>query len=386
VRAALIDRVTRGFAAAFGGAPDGIARAPGRVNLIGEHTDYNDGFVLPAAIGVETMAAWRARDDGQVVMVALDRDGARDEFALAGPSVAAPDGWADYGRGMAAEMRARGLPVGGADMAIAGTVPQGNGLSSSASLELAIGHALAAACGAAGTPDPATMALAAQAAERFAGVNCGIMDQLAIASGQAGSALLIDCRSLDVRAVAMPADCAIMIVQSGVVRGLADGHYNQRRQECEDAARAMGVTALRDADLVMLERYGATMDPVVHARARHVIGENARTLAAADALAAGDLVAMGRLMALSHASLRDDFAVSVAPVDRLVDSLSDAIGSDGGARMTGGGFGGAVVALMRQGRIDSVRAAVSQQYRTPAGQPPAIMIETAASGAGPLPG
>ncbi|MDE2563775.1 MAG: galactokinase [Sphingomonadales bacterium] len=371
--ATLADHVAASFAARFGAAPSGVAFAPGRVNLIGEHVDYNDGLVLPLAISAGTAIAWRARQDGRVAARALDFEGEEDDFALS-PDLPAASGWRTYLRGMSVCMADRGLPVAGADLVIAGSIPRGSGLSSSASLCVAVGRALAAAAGEE-APDPIALSLAAQAAEhRFAGVRCGIMDQVAVAAGQPGHALLLDCRDLATRQVALPPDWAVMIVQSGVVRELVDGHYNRRRLECEAAAKALGVASLRDAALPMVE--AAALDPVVQRRARHVASEIARTAAMVEAVEHHDIATAGRLLGESHRSLRDDFEVSVPQVDRLVEQLDRLIGGAGGARMTGGGFGGAVVALMTADRIDTVRSDLLRTYRTPAGAAPDIMVES----------
>lgn len=366
------------FEAAFGAAPALLARAPGRVNLIGEHTDYNDGFVLPAAISVESRIAASPRSDGVIRAVACDFGGAKAEWPVNAPFAANPaEPWADYIRAMTTAMAERGHALTGADIAVSGTVPRGAGLSSSASLMVGIGTALAALSGLAIAP--ADMAVMAQAGEcDHVGVRCGIMDQLASACGVRGHALMIDCRSLDAKPVALPDGAEILIVHSGVERGLVDGAYNERRMQCEGAAAAMGVAALRDADIAMLER--ARLDPLTTARARHVITENARVLAAAEALAAGDLVAMGQLMAASHASMRDDFEITVPRIDALVAELRALIGAQGGARMTGGGFGGAVVALCPADRANAVLDALT--YRKPDGTPPLVLRETACDGAG----
>jgi galactokinase len=212
----------------------------------------------------------------------------------------------------------------------------------------------------------------------FVGTQCGIMDQLISAQGKVGNALLIDCRSLNLTDVPIPDDVAIMIVHSGVTRGLVDGHYNERRRQCEAAAASMGVSALRDADLAMLASAG--LDAVTTARARHVITENQRTLDAANALAASDLATLGVRMAQSHASMRDDFEITVPPIDTLVALLQNAIGAQGGARMTGGGFGGACVAVMPHGRVAEVQAAIEAAYKTPNGDAPLIMVERPGSG------
>jgi galactokinase len=257
-------------------------------------------------------------------------------------------------------------------------MPQGTGLSSSAALENAAGLALAAL---GGIPDidRALLAKLGQRTEHlFAGCKCGIMDQLVSAAAVEGSALLIDCRSLETQPVAIPDSLAILIVQSGIERGLVDGEYNARREQCEAAAAHYGVAALRD--LNSLPDQGA-LDPMAWRRARHVITENARTLAAADALRAGDLAMLGQLMAASHASMRNDFEITLPAIDRLVEILSNAIGAAGGARMTGGGFGGAVVALLPVSEVERVVEAVTSDYRTPAGNPPEILTERPSAGA-----
>ena len=369
---ALHDRVTASFAARFGHAPHLVVRAPGRVNLIGEHTDYNDGFVLPCAIGPATMVAVSKRHDNNVEVVAADFGDARDQFNLELPlerNIEQP--WADYVRGMMSGLQNAGYALSGANIAIAGNLPKGAGLSSSASLEVAVGKANLALADIA--IDNTRLAQMAQRAEcDFVGTKCGIMDQLISAQGKAGHALLIDCRSLGLTDVPVPDDVAIMIVHSGVTRGLVDGHYNARRRQCEAAAAAMGVPALRDADLDMLEAAG--LDSVTKKRARHVITENQRTLDAAEALAKSDLATLGMLMAQSHTSMRDDFEITVPPVDALVAMLQKAIGTQGGARMTGGGFGGACVAVMPSAMVADVQAAIAAEYRTPEGNTPIIMV------------
>ncbi len=376
----LAERLADGFATAHGGAPAFTVRAPGRVNLIGEHTDYNDGFALPCAITAETRVALRPRADGAIRVAALDF-GESDIFTPdAGLTHSEQGGWRDYVRGVAWVLARAGHALGGADLAIAGDIPKGTGLSSSASLEVALVKAWAPQL-------PAReAALLAQASENdFVGMHCGNLDQLASAGTEAGAGLLIDCRSLDLTPIPLPADWAIMIVQSGVVRGLVDGEYNARRAECEAAARVLGVAALRDADLSALESARGGMTATTFARARHVITENDRTLAMADAMRGGDLEAAGRLMGESHASQRDDFGIVVEPTDRLSALIAGELNGAGGARQTGGGFGGAVVGLMPATRVDAVREAVLAGYRTPAGKAPDIRIEQPCAGAGLVP-
>jgi len=355
------------------------------VNLIGEHTDYNDGFVLPCAINFGTVIAASGRSDKTVRVVAADYQGETDEFQLDGPILALADGtWPNYVRGVVKYLQAHGLPLQGADLALAGDVPQGAGLSSSASLEVAVTQAFKTLQGFHDL-SPTDMALIAQRAENlFVGCNCGIMDQLVSARGEAGSALLIDCRSLTTQTVPLPPDLAVMIVHSRIRRGLVGSEYNTRRQQCEAAAKHYGVKALRDVSLRRLEADAGDLDATVVRRARHIVTENQRTLDAAEALAAGDLRRMGRLMAASHDSMRDDFEITVPAMDRLVEILQTAIGDLGGARMTGGGFGGCAVALMPQEKVESVRLAVEKNYKSPTGEAGTVYVCHASAGAGSL--
>jgi galactokinase len=378
-------RALEAFSRAFGGAPHVVARSPGRVNLLGEHTDYNDGFVFPCAIGFETQVAIRTRDDGKVRIVAADFGGAIDEFALSSPIERSRcNPWADYVRGVISEMRREGFSFAGGDFSIAGDVPQGAGLSSSASLEVATALAIATSIG---RPDVDRTLLAkiSQRAENdFVGCKCGIMDQLVSAQGVEGAALLIDCRTLDFRPVRAPEHLAILIVHSGVVHGHVGGHYNDRRRQCDEAAGALGVRKLRDADEQMLVRRAGTIDPVFLKRARHIITENSRTEYAATAFGTGDLKTLGGLMRASHLSMRDDFEITTPDVDRLADLLNAAIGEEGGARMTGGGFGGAVVALAHRSRAAEVAGLIEAQYKRPDGQPTKALVQQPVNGASVL--
>jgi len=373
------------FERSFQASPDLLVEAPGRVNLIGEHTDYNDGYVLPCAIDFHTLVAVRARTDRVVRVVAADCAGALDEFSLDAPIVPRSDApWANYVRGVVKMLLAQGLDIGGADLAIAGNVPQGAGLSSSASLEVAVGQAFKSLY-ALDDLSPTDLALIGQQAEnQFVGCHCGIMDQLISARGQRGHALLIDCRTLEVNAVSMPPDVAVMIIHSRIRRGLVESEYNLRRTQCEQAARHYGVTALRDLSLSALEQGVQGLDPVVYRRARHVVTENQRTVDAAAALVVQDMKRMGHLMAQSHASMRDDFQITVPAIDALVDIAQNAIGSQGGARMTGGGFGGCVVALMPSSKVADVRSAIEAHYRAPHGEAAQIDVCTPSAGAGTL--
>jgi galactokinase len=378
-----LSRTAAAFETAFGAAPTLFVQAPGRVNLIGEHTDYNDGLVLPCAIDYRTAIAAKPRSDRTVRVVAADYGDALDEIDLdASIGRVGQPMWANYVRGVIDQFVKRGLPVQGMDLAIAGDVPQGAGLSSSASLSVAVGRLFATLPGFEAL-SPIDIALIAQASENdFVGTKCGNMDQISSACGVEGHALMIDCRSLEVKPVPMPDNAAIMIFNSNVTRGLVDSAYNIRREQCETAARHFGIPALRDLDLATLDARAAELDPVVLRRARHVVTEDDRVLAAADALASGNLERLGELMAASHVSMRDDFEITVPAIDNLVDIVKRVIGTQGGVRMTGGGFGGCVVAVVPHALVDAARAAVEREYRSPDGKPATIYVCKPAAGAG----
>ncbi len=379
----LKDRAHAAYVKQFGTEPTVFVRAPGRVNLIGEHTDYNDGFVLPCAIDREAVVAAGPAPDFMIHSVAADFASERDSFAFDRTIQHSALGWAEYVRGIAQALLADNVPLVGANLAIAGDVPLGSGLSSSAALEVAVGLALAHL--AQQKIEPVRLAQIAQRAEnQFVGCACGIMDQLISTCAQADHALLIDCRSLDCRAVSLPGDMAIIIAHSGVRHAHADGEYNDRRAQCDAAARHYGVGKLRDLDTEMLVANRGNLDDITFRRARHVVTENARTLAAADALAAGDLATLGRLMAQSHASMRDDFEITVPAVDVLADIMARAVGDAGGARMTGGGFGGCVIAVAPRAMAPTVSAAIATEYRAPDGAPAEVFVCRAEAGAGLL--
>ncbi len=366
------DAVTAAFAEAFGAPPAHIAFAPGRVNVLGEHTDYNDGFVLPCAIGAGTYAAVGPREDCRIFAIAADFGDAVDSIDLTHPITLGAHDWANYVRGMAHYLGAAGVAPAGANLYIKGTMPKGAGLSSSASLENAVGLALATLAGFVDI-DRADLAKMGQLSEHnFAGCHCGIMDQMVSADAKRGHLMLLDCRTLAPTHITFPDNWAILIVQSGVVRGLVDGEYNVRRAQCEAAAAHFGVAALRDVDAAMLTANPPT-DATVAARVRHVVTENVRVLAAVDALAARDLAALGDLLRASHESMRNDFAVTHPKVDELADRFNALIGRQGGARMTGGGFGGAVVAVVAADRAAAVAAAIARDYQTPDGSAPKIL-------------
>ncbi|KAB7898990.1 galactokinase [Rouxiella sp. S1S-2] len=377
----LKDKTLKIFEEKFGYPATITIKAPGRVNLIGEHTDYNDGFVLPCAIDYETVIACGQRNDRTIRVIAADYDNQQDEFSLDEPILstnALP--WANYVRGVVKHLMLRNGDFSGADMVISGNVPQGAGLSSSASLEVAVGQALKSLYD---LPiDGVELALNGQEAEnQFVGCNCGIMDQLISALGKENHALLIDCRSLETKAVSMPENASVVIINSNVKRGLVDSEYNTRRKQCEEAARFFGVKALRDVDLAQFAAKQEGLDPLTARRARHVITENDRTEAAAIALSHGDLKKMGVLMAESHASMRDDFEITVPPIDTLVEIVKSVIGEQGGVRMTGGGFGGCIVALIPSELVEQVRKTVAHEYHAKTGIKETFYVCQASEGA-----
>lgn len=348
------------------GRPAQVFRAPGRVNLIGEHTDYNGGFVMPAALDFGTWVAVAPRPDNQL-LIRSDNLDEQVQFDLEDES--RPEHhWSDYVRGVAVTMRRHGVPVGGADLLIWGNVPIGSGLSSSASLEVASCLALG------GDELPrALVATLCQAAENeFVGMRCGIMDQYISACAQEHHALLLDCRSLEARPVPISPDVRLVICNSGVKHALAGGEYNQRRAACEEGARQLGVELLRDARLEQLH----ALAPDLQKRCRHVVSENLRAQEAGAALLRGDLMRFGQLMYESHASLRDDYEVSCAELDWLVEVARPLQGVYG-ARMTGGGFGGCTVNLVAAEHCESVVGALKAGY--PAGE---VYVCSASAGAG----
>lgn len=364
------------FRSLFGRDATILARAPGRVNIIGEHTDYNDGFVLPAAIERATYIAAAPRADRQVRLMALDL-GRATAFDLTDIRPSAEEPWSNYVRGVAAGLLAAGYALCGLDAAMCGDVPIGAGLSSSAAVEMAAVQAFTAVSG--HTVPPTQAARIGQQAEHiFVGTRCGIMDQLASALGQPGHALLIDCRTLASQPVPLPGDATLLIADTAVRRQLAASAYNERRAQCEAAARAMGVTALRDASFAALA--AADVSEPVRRRARHVIEENARVLETVVALERGDLAAAGRLMEASHASLRDLYEVSSPELDTMVELLSQQPGCYG-ARLTGAGFGGCAVALMAADAVAAAIPTVAAAYRSRTGLTPALYPTRAAAGA-----
>ena len=365
------------------GTPPRIFRAPGRVNLIGEHTDYNDGFVMPAAIGFYTWVAVSPRADRKLHVRSEEfpetLDLALDE--LAGPP---QHQWSDFVRGVAAVLQARGKQLAGANLIIEGQVPMGAGLSSSASLEVAIALALLSAARTE-VPSLDLVKICQRAEHEYVGTRCGIMDQFIAVFGQSGHALMIDCRTLQSEGLNIPPDARLVICNSMVKHNHAAGEYNRRRADCETGVSILrqsvaNVKALRDVTLADLEAHRRELPEVVYRRCRHVISENQRVLDAAGALRSGDLDRFGQLMRESHRSMRDDYEISCPELDLLVDIAS---GCDGvyGSRMTGGGFGGCTISLVRSQAVKEFQKTISKKYKDTTGIEAPIYVCSAAQGA-----
>ncbi|MCK4304143.1 MAG: galactokinase [Candidatus Eisenbacteria sp.] len=352
-------RITEEFQHRFGGRPAFTVRSPGRVNLLGDHTDYNDGFVLPMAIDRWVWIALQPTTDRRVTVYSLDF-GDTAEFALDRLRPVTP-GWPEYLKGVAWTLQEAGHTLAGWRGVIAGNIPLGAGLASSAALEMAVARAFAAVSD---MPwDPVAMARLGQRAEsQWVGVSCGIMDQLISACGREGHALLIDCRSLEMQPIPLPAGVTVVVLDTTTRRDLIDSAYNERRAQCEAAASHFGAPALRDVSLTQLESQFHTLEEPIGLRARHVVSENLRTLKAAEAMRRDDAAAFGKLMNASHTSLRDDFRVSSRALDLLSASARQQTGCYG-ARMTGAGFGGCAVALVETDMVADFAEKVSSSFR-----------------------
>ncbi|NKQ37711.1 MAG: galactokinase [Chloroflexi bacterium] len=364
------------FIEQFNRLPSFFVRAPGRVNLIGEHTDYNDGFVLPMALDRAVWLAVRPREDGEVRLHSLDF-GETAVFQLT--HLYKEEGhWSEYAKGVAWAMQNAGYALSGWEGVMKGDVPVGAGLSSSAAVELAAAQVFTAVADI--SWNPVRMALLAQKAENeWVGVNCGIMDQMVVAAAEANHALLIDCRSLATEAVPLPEDTAVIILDTATRRGLVESAYNERRQQCEQAAAFLGVAALRNVTWEMFTAVTAQLDPLIRQRTRHVITENQRVLEAVAAMCRGDAARLGVLMNESHLSLRDDFAVSSPELDAMVE-IAQAQPGCYGASMTGAGFGGCAVALVRGDTAVTFAQTTAQQYQRKTNLKPHIYICQAAAG------
>ena len=374
----MMERVIRAFGERFNEPPAFVVRAPGRVNLIGEHTDYNDGFCLPMAIDRALWIALRPRRDDRVIVEALDL-GESITFDLGALSPGEAS-WGQYVTGVAWALPRNGYTLSAWEGVMSSDIPIGSGLSSSAALELAVARAFAAV---AGFPwDPERMAQVAQQTEnQWLKLRTGIMDQLVCASGVEGHALLIDCRSLSLEPVPLPSGAVVVVMDTRTPRGLVNSAYNERRAECEQAAQRLGVAVLRDASRADLERQSGRLAPVLLKRAQHVITENERTLLAAAAMRAHDAAELGRLMDASHDSLRHDYEVTSATLDTMVACARRQKGC-WGARMTGAGFGGCAIALVQAPDIASFIAGVFQAYERETGLTPDIFACRPAAGAG----
>jgi galactokinase len=365
------------------GARPRIFQAPGRVNLIGEHTDYNDGFVLPAAIQFQTSVAIAPRKDDKLV-VGSENYREDVEFALGQLPASARKHWSDYVIGVARQLQEHGKRLPGANILIYGDVPQGAGLSSSASFEVAVCSAFLDAASAAmeGTE---VAQLCQRAENEFVGARCGIMDQFVSVHAKNGHALLLDCRTLEYQLVPLPVEVRLVVCNTMVHHSVAAGEYNQRRKECEEGARFFAtkkpaVKALRDVSPAEFQKYGVELPETVQRRCRHVISENARVLEAGEALRRHDLERFGRLMHESHVSMRDDFQISCRELDVMVE-LAEKQKGVYGTRMTGGGFGGCTINLVENEHVEEFCAAIATAYERATGKQPEIYVCTAGDGA-----
>ncbi|HEX2870820.1 MAG TPA: galactokinase [Polyangiaceae bacterium] len=386
LRSHLVDvaRLRAEFQALYS-AESQVFSAPGRVNLIGEHTDYNEGFVLPMAIERRTYVAGAPNQTSQIRVKSLTL-GESFDFDLERPGPKRRGSWLDYVEGTARALLDRGIPVVGCDLLIDSDVPTGAGVSASAALELSVGIALALLGGTA-EPDRVQLALAGQAAEhQYVGTMCGIMDQYIAAMGRENAALLIDCRSLETQTVPLELGAvSVLVCDTRVKHELSSSEYNLRRAECLRASNILaksipGVRTLRDVSVADFEQFATQLPGVVRSRCRHVVTENARTLAAADAMRGGDLVTMGRLMSESHVSLRDDYQVSCEELDVAVDIASSQPGVYG-SRMTGGGFGGCTVTLVDNDAAPRVSRAVKEAFAARGWKEPELFSSRACEGA-----
>ncbi|WP_301099073.1 galactokinase [Otariodibacter sp.] len=366
----------------FGYRAEQTVFAPGRVNIIGEHTDYNDGFVMPCAINYGMAVSFTKRDDSIFRIYAIDIN-ETDAFDVKKELLKSEDKWKNYVRGVVKFIKAR-CPefIQGADIAMTSDVPMSSGLSSSAALEISIGKT----CQVLGDLplSLADIALIGQEAEnKFVGANVGNMDQLTSALGQKDHLVMIDCRSLEITPTPVPQGYSIAIINSNVKHDLVTGEYNSRRQECETAAEFFGVKALRDVSIEQFEQRAEELkqqSELAYKRAKHVVTENAHVLEAVKALKANDMEKLGVLMAQSHDSMRDDFEITIPEIDYLVELAQVAIGKKGGARMTGGGFGGCIVSLVPNDKVEALRQLVADNYEKQTGIKETFYVCTASDG------
>lgn len=357
----MINSLARQFEDIYHSPATSLSSAPGRVNIIGEHTDYSDGLVLPCSLEFCTKVLYRKRQDVLVVVHSTNYPGESDSFDVSVDISHGKSQWGNYIRAMAFVIKRAGHRLCGVDILISSDVPQGSGLSSSAALEVAIGGMFSESSELNLTPEKIAL-LGQQAENDFMDCQCGIMDQMISAKGEPGSALMIDCRDLSTQSIKIPEDLSLVIVNSNYPRKLVDSEYNQRRINCEQAAKKMNVSMLRDATLDLLAQFKNDLTAVEYKRAHHVITENQRVIDAMSALANSDMATLKRLMSASHNSLRDDFEVTVPATDGLVEICQAALEDNGAVRMTGGGFGGAIVCLCRAEDVRKIKQAVAEQY------------------------
>ncbi len=351
--------VRSAFQAQYGSVPSFIARAPGRVNIIGEHTDYNEGFVLPAAMDRAIFIAGKKRADNIINIQSLDYQGSTS-FSLDQLKDTTLPQWTAYPRGVLWVLKDKGHKISGMDLTIAGNVPLGGGFSSSAAIEVAM-FEMASALFDIGLSQKDKGLFGVEVENRFIGIQSGAMDQLSSALGQAGHALLIDCRSFEVTPIPIPPGVTMMALDTGKRRELLNSEYGKRQEQCKEAARLLGVKALRDVTPEQLAANVDKLPEVIERRAAHVVNEDVRTLAAVEAFKAGDLETVGRLINESHASLRDLYQVSSPELDIMAELAQQNEGCYG-ARMMGGGFGGAVIALVDDAAVDRLAANVAEAY------------------------
>jgi len=378
------DQLSAKFFDTYSLQPDAVMSAPGRVNLIGEFTDYNDGFVLPCAIGMRNYIAFRKRSDKQLNIVSVNYGGERDSYSISDPIERTDKRWANYVRGVAHAMQKRNISLAGVDMLMFGDVPQGGALSSSAALEVCVAAVLNEVSGA-NLSKVELARIGQQAENEFMDCQCGIMDQMISACGVDGHALLIDCRDYSQQAIPIPANLSIVIVNSNYPRQLVDSEYNARRKDCEEAAAAMGLASLRDANLSMLSDAKSHMSKNAFKRARHVISENDRTQAAAKALSENNFSELREHIIASHESMHVDYEVTVPPTDGLVRICQDVLGNNGAARQTGGGFGGCIVALCPPDAVQGVLSAIDERYEKRFALQATCFVSKAADGLAKLP-
>ncbi len=379
---ARISQLDQAFRKAFGAAPQAVIEAPGRVEIIGGHTDYNEGYVMPAAVNRSVLVAVSSgeKDVFSVHSVNFHEDAS---FNAAGISPSETATWCNFVRGVVVQLQKGGYQTPGLKMAIEGNIPLGSGMSSSAAIEVAVTTAILEATGQK-MDGPDVARLGQRVENEFIGVNSGIMDQFISALGQEGRAMFLDCRSLAYQFAKLPADTSILVSDSKKPRTLAGSEYNVRRAQCEEAVRILkefvpGIKALRDVSLEDLEAHSDRLPDAVRKRARHVVHENDRVLQSLRALNAGDAAKFGEMLNQSHASARDLYEISVPEMNWLQEA---AVAVDGclGSRLMGGGFGGCTVSVVRNDAVDAVRENIIKEYSAKAGREPAVMVMTASAG------